>query len=207
MKPKTNTTEPSKFARKRTPAQREADLVAISEMYLDCKTQEEIAAWLSANRPYKLTRSQVAQDIGHLLVQWQKEANRNVKQRIASELRKLDRIERKASDEYERSKADKVETELSKKAGDPDGPAKPIRIKKTTNTGDARYLEIQVRCIERRCKILGVDAPDRQELSGPNGGPIPVEANEVSNEVVERAAKAVQEQWERDRAKADQKGS
>lgn len=48
--------------------------------------------------------------------------------------------------------------------------------------GDKRYLDVVLRCIDRRCKLLGLDAPAKQELSGPDGGPIRTEDVSITEE-------------------------
>lgn len=47
-----------------------------------------------------------------------------------------------------------------------------------------RHLKIQA----RRAALLGLDAPQRAEHSGPQGGPIPVDATELSPDQVRRRA-------------------
>ena len=46
--------------------------------------------------------------------------------------------------------------------------------------GDPRFLEGIFKCIDKRCKMLGLDAPAKQEISGPNQGPIEVEGGGVA---------------------------
>jgi hypothetical protein len=41
--------------------------------------------------------------------------------------------------------------------------------------GDARKIETELKLMERRAKLLGIDAPTKQEVSGPDGGAIPIE--------------------------------
>lgn len=40
--------------------------------------------------------------------------------------------------------------------------------------GEAVAVDRVLKIMERRAKLLGLDAPDRAEVSGPSGGPIPV---------------------------------
>ena len=44
--------------------------------------------------------------------------------------------------------------------------------------GDPQSLQNVMRILERRAKVLGIDAPIKQELSGTDGGPIKVTAIE-----------------------------
>jgi hypothetical protein len=47
-----------------------------------------------------------------------------------------------------------------------------LQIKKTKRregqVGDPRYLDGVLKCIDRRCAILGIDAP--KKIAGPTGG-------------------------------------
>ena len=55
--------------------------------------------------------------------------------------------------------------------------------------GDAQAIDRMIKIMERRSKLLGLDAPARKELSGPDGGPIKVENVGLSDS--ERAARIV----------------
>ena len=50
-------------------------------------------------------------------------------------------------------------------------------IEKTSmgQAGDPRFLAGVQWCIERRCKIIGIDAPTKSELTGAGGKPLTVE--------------------------------
>lgn len=41
--------------------------------------------------------------------------------------------------------------------------------------GEPRAIEVSLKTMERRSKLLGLDAPTKQEVSGPDGGAIPIE--------------------------------
>jgi hypothetical protein len=43
------------------------------------------------------------------------------------------------------------------------------------DAGEPRPIETALRLSERRSKLLGLDAPSKQEVSGPDGGAIPIE--------------------------------
>lgn len=63
------------------------------------------------------------------------------------------------------------------------------------NTGkdrnSARVMDTKLRIMERRAKLLGLDAP--QEFSGPGGGPIPIAAVD-SRDLLKQKIDAVQKQ-------------
>lgn len=52
--------------------------------------------------------------------------------------------------------------------------------------GNQGAIDRLLRVMERRSKLLGLDAPTRQELSGPNGSPITIEqAAQMSDEEID----------------------
>ncbi len=86
------------------------------------------------------------------------------------QLAKLNRIEAEAWDAWHRSKQDRVTTGQSKDAGGQTSAS----VEKAGQIGDSRHLATALTCINRRCKLLDLDAPERRELSGPAGGPIQI---------------------------------
>jgi hypothetical protein len=93
----------------------------------------------------------------------------------ARELAKIDQLEREYYAAWHRSCED-AETTKQKKRGkvekrkDDDGqfvaeqPAEMTRILKG-QAGDPRYLQGVERCIEKRCKIMGIESPTRHQVS------------------------------------------
>ena len=49
-----------------------------------------------------------------------------------------------------------------------------MTMKTEGRIGDPRFLTVLDNCIERRCKILGIEAPKRLDLSSPEGQSIEV---------------------------------
>lgn len=157
---------------KRSQAQRAADLTIIEDLALKGKTETEIAEELASMRPYTLSRQQVGYDLRKLAKMWEAEAIAELdahKSKILAEVRHL---QREYWDAWARSCED-AETQRIEGApprGDSDKPtaAKLVTTRKG-QAGDPRFLQGVQWCIERRCKILGVDAPQRAEF-----GPIRV---------------------------------
>jgi hypothetical protein len=50
-----------------------------------------------------------------------------------------------------------------------------VAMREDIDKGDARKIETALKIMERRAKLLGLDAPTKQEVSGPDGGAIPIE--------------------------------
>lgn len=99
------------------------------------------------------------------------EKNLQITERVKTDqLSKLDVLERKYWTEWERSRLN-MEVKTLKAVKDGGGQAEegiPDKVEKTTRTegqcGDPRYLEGVERCIEKRCKILGINAPEKHDV-------------------------------------------
>ena len=75
-----------------------------------------------------------------------------ITEHIAEELAKIDALERRYNQLYWQSTG-----------------------KARTRYGKLLYLQRVEWCIDRRCQLLGVDAPKRMAFEGANGGPIKVD--------------------------------
>jgi len=172
-----------KHAPKRTAAQREVDLHQLSMLFARGFTQYQCADWFTANRPYKLTRSQIAYDLEELRQVWLRECADNIALRKAEELHKINRLEATALEAWERScqprettVQENKETEFATRKD------KPVKFRKASITkenrdGNPAFLAIVQNCIRQRCAILGVLAPVETILSGPDGQPIHLTAS------------------------------
>ena len=146
----------------------------VSELYLKGLTQAEIA------RQINVDQSTVSRDLAHIQKAWNEAAIRNLDEVKAQELAKIDALERTYWKAWERSigtvQVKTIKAKGPRPTGGRNDPA-PELAEQTIRTeelnGDPRYLQGVMACIERRCKLLGIDAPDKQEISGPSGGPIP----------------------------------
>jgi hypothetical protein len=139
-------------SRKRTAAQRAADLLFIETHAVKGKTQIEIAALLAEVRPYRISRAQIAYDIDELKRRWIETGVESYSLGRARALKKLDAVEGEAWESWEKSKAD--------------GPGNPT------------FAKVILEVHDRRVKLLGLDAPVRTEISGPEGAPIAIETRE-----------------------------
>jgi hypothetical protein len=98
-------------------------------------------------------------DLEALQAEWLKTALFDFDAARAQELAKIDNLEREYWSEYECSKHDK--SRATKKARlDNDRKALPVEVSETKEgrLGDTRYLDGVQWCIDRRCKLLGLDA-------------------------------------------------
>ena len=134
---------------RRSKAQRERDLAQISQRYLRGEPQTRIAETLD------VSQQTVSNDLKELQRRWQASALVDLNAAKAQELAKIDNLEREYWEAWERSCED---------AGTVVKKAKEGGAKEATQTikgqaGDPRFLTGVQWCIERRCKLLGLDAP------------------------------------------------
>lgn len=148
-------------ANKRTPIQREADLVMIAGLYFQGKQQVEIAKELN------ITQQQISYDLKTLQTRWVEAANTKINEAKARELAKLDNLEREYWAAWLDSKKEFRSTSTERTKGKNFGTK--VQIKKERRDGDPRYLDGVMSCIERRCKIIGLDAPIKTELKAAIG--------------------------------------
>lgn len=113
----------------------------------------------------KLTEMQVRKDLRRLREEWKKRAAVDVQAERQAMLDQLDDIMREAWAAWERSQEAK-ETTTEERTGlveTKDGT--PALTKRTHRiegqVGHPRFLEIIERCLERRAKLLGLDAPQK----------------------------------------------
>ena len=152
-------------APKRTAFQIERDRRDVADLYLQGWTQARISEHLNNNgdeRDYYFTRSMVGYDLRALQKAWQKSALVNIDKAKAQELAKVDRLEREYWNAWERSCAPAITTRQEGTAVK-DGIERIISTSVARN-GDPRFLQGVQWCIERRCKILGIDAPEKHNV-------------------------------------------
>lgn len=140
-------------APKRTPHEIEYHRREICRMYLQRQTQEAIAKRLG------LTRSLVAYDLAEVQKRWRAEALIDLSQRKAEELARIDALEREYWRAWEASHdpweepapSESYDGELALKRAQ-----KAAAGKQAQRTGYSGYLEGVERCIEMRCRLLGL---------------------------------------------------
>jgi hypothetical protein len=90
---------------------------------------------------------------------------------LAVELEKTLALEAEAWAAWERSQLDEETHRVSKAVVSEMGKVVPIEEQFTTKgqSGDPRFLAMIDKCIDRRCKLLGLYAPERIALTDPTG--------------------------------------
>jgi hypothetical protein len=116
-----------------------------------------------------LSQQQVSYDLAAVRKEWLASALQDFDERKAQELAKLDRLEAVAWEGWERScrDAETFYAGTTKGRTTKEGAALPDLIKTHKlakgQAGDPRFLERAGWCVERRCKILGLDAAQQHE--------------------------------------------
>lgn len=158
---------------------------SVANMYLQGKSQRVIADVLD------VSLGTINGDLKYLRQLWQQNASTNIDEIISRELAKLDNLEAQAWDSYQKSLVT-IEKAQGRRKSPPTKKDQPPResessfVKQFENAGDPRFLSIVENCIDRRCRILGIDAPGKVELTGKNGGP--VEYQDKSNMAISALA-------------------
>ena len=152
--------------RRRNKAEIERDRRRIADLYLH--------GWLHADiaKDIGVAQSTVSRDLVALHGEWKKSALLDFNEAKARELAKVDRLEREYWEAWERSKQGQKRTTVKGRGGSEDD--EPTHKEKSVTldegTGDPRFLQGVQWCIDRRCKVLGVDAPQKLEHTGKDGG-------------------------------------
>ena len=154
-------------SQKRTTIEIERDRAEIAALYLRGKLQSEIADIINASRDYTLSRQMISYDLKRVQEAWLESSIRDFDELRAQELAKIDTLERTYWDAWERSCED---AETRRIVGNAESPNRVSKTSKTQN-GNPQFLAGVERCIERRCKLLGLDAPTRNDITS-NGEPI-----------------------------------
>jgi predicted transcriptional regulator len=131
----------------------------VAEMYLRGDYQSAIAQALG------IDQAQVSRDLKAVRAMWLASTVRDFDAARAQELAKIDEVEREYWGAWERSKQDKeVAVQESDGKKDPDTGRPKIKkatLRKEGQSGNPAFLAGILTCIERRCAILGLDAPKR----------------------------------------------
>lgn len=147
-------------ANKRNEYEIQKDDKLISELYLKGYSYRKIAEIIAADtsREYTLSHVQIGHDVKRMLASWKEAREANIDEWVTGELEKLAKLEQTYWEAWEKTVKDW--TKVSVKNGDKGGQ----KFSEDTMTdvkmfGDPRYLQGIERCIQKRCELLGLDAP------------------------------------------------
>lgn len=156
--------------KKRNKAKLEQDAVRAAQMYSQGMTQKEIADALGVDK------ATVYRDLQRVDPLWREGQSDFIHAAKLDELARLDRLETAAWVAFEDSKQSLKSTYHGGMGRIADGKIsvtsnQPVQfgVKEQGQNGDPRYLAVVEKCIERRCAILGLDAPKKIAPTDPSG--------------------------------------
>ena len=151
----------------RTQVEEAMDRAEIARLYLMGYSSTEIAISISNNRPYQLSTQKIGSEIKELLVIWLENQLINLDIARARELAKIDKLETAYWQAWQGSTKAKVKTEVTGTKAKGNGkdttkieyaPEKVVR-KEEERDGNYMFLTGVQWCINKRCEILGMNAP------------------------------------------------
>lgn len=159
-------------AKKRSPAQIEMDRVKISKMYLSGQSQATIAIEMGMTPPM------VNYDLKAIRKAWLESSLVDFDTAMAETLAKIDLLEATYWDAWHRSKAkaEKATTQISTTAEGIESTVQTLH--EMGQVGNPSFLAGVERCIDKRIKIFGLEAPlkvDWREALPPEFDPDEVE--------------------------------
>jgi hypothetical protein len=134
---------------------------SVADLYVQGLSQMAIAERLNTSQ------ATVSADLKQIRREWRESAIRDFDHAQDRELAKIDRLEREAWAAWERSQKPQQSAVI-----EGEGAQQPRRKMMRSQNGDPRYLELVHKCVAARCALLGLNAPQRLEHSGPNGKPL-----------------------------------
>jgi hypothetical protein len=150
---------------KRSKSQKIRDRRLIASLYLKGEYQSDIAAQVG------ISQGQVSKELAILQAEWQTSALIDINEAKARELAKIDALELVYWQAWERSQLD-AESEITKMQGAPPKPNEtspaPAKLetqkKREGQSGNPAFLSGIQWCINKRCEIIGVNAPVKSEV-------------------------------------------
>lgn len=104
---------PNNPKHKRNATEVEADRALVAKLYLQGKTQAEIAEELSSIRTYTLTQQTISDDLKALVKEWRKQRFDDIDELKGEEISRLNRVEAEAWSAWFRSCKKRVEVSAS----------------------------------------------------------------------------------------------
>lgn len=150
---------------RRSPEQRENDLVFCTDLFLKGYSYRQISDLLNKRNAkmgldYAIVPPmRVYKDLKQLLINWKREHEENIDLYITKELSKLDKIESELWDAWERSKK-RIVSKIRQSG---------LKTERSeTFAGNPHYLDLVLSVQQRRAKLLGLDAPVKVDLPNVN---------------------------------------
>ena len=138
--------------------ERERDREEIARRLLRGESQAAVA------RDLGVSRSQVGYDLDVVRRRWVQESLTAFDARVAIELAKLDELERTYWEAWERSRGAFSKTTTRSRQNVRLSTQGEATVERNERDGDPRFLEGVLKCIDRRIRLVGADAPIRIDM-------------------------------------------
>lgn len=150
----------------RTPGEIQEHLNIISGLYLRGYSIRQMVDAVNGKSKRKTSIRTVHNDIQSLLTEYKEQRIVELEDAQRVELAKINEVEKTAWEAWETSKLKESKTE--KDIGG-EYARQETHITKEQTPGDPRFLQIIMNCVDKRCKILGLDAPITIQGTGADG--------------------------------------
>ncbi len=115
-------------------------------------------------------RGSIERDIKSIKKEWRQSAIRDFNESVSIELAKLDRLEREYWESWEKSKSEKQSTRSARRNrmgvdGSAGGNDEFAEVKKEHRDGNPAFLDGVMKCIAKRCELLGLDQPKKVDAT------------------------------------------
>ena len=128
----------------------------IAEMLLLGRTYRDMAHAVGVR-----STQTIFADVKAVIAEWRETQQHHVSEWVSMELERIGRVESQAWEAWERSREDAVIDSVEKFP----------KFKKTKHVakgqaGNPSFLDVVLRCVQRRCELLGLDAPKDINVPG-----------------------------------------
>jgi len=166
-----------KNAPRRTAYQIRADRVFLTDLMIRGMSLERMADALAEARGYRLHFSTIRRELGIIIDEYKDRNDDLLDRHRQRQLMRLDAQEQEAWRAWEESKKDAITKQGERISGQPGqngsaGGRERSLVKQAGRVGNAEFLRVMLSIAERRCKLLGLDAPARNVLMNPDGSAI-----------------------------------
>lgn len=129
----------------------------VAEAYLKGKAQWEIVL------AEKVDKAQISRDLDAVRKAWRESAVRDFDEDVNRELDRIDLLERTYWEAWERSRSERTRSRTKRRTGA--APSDEASVEKEQRDGNPAFLDGVMSCIDKRCKLLGLDAPVKHDHS------------------------------------------
>ena len=145
------------MARSRSPSQKSRDRRLIAEFYLTGYSQMAIRQAMKEDHNITISQATISRDLDEIQEQWKQTTTLDIDKAKVNELQKIDRVERELWKGWNRSYGHVKKKTAKVKDSDDKGHESEKTVQEWEQAGDPRFLLGILQCIEKRCRILGIE--------------------------------------------------